>query len=271
MPALRGPLRGPVRGPVRAHQATGGGGGTGGTIYDATDATAVNTALQALAGTTDDLTPAALWTCDEAAGSLVDSIGGVELAPMGIATTVASPHGRAAHLDAAIDFDDQAWKCPDPSALDVGAGAFAVLVRVRVTATPGGFIYELVGKGSPAGAHWRLNAVGSDGTLQIQAKQSGGPTLATTTGEIADGAYHWILGGRSITAEKLWAAIDGEAVESAFSAANRLSNASGFMLGQASASGPVGDVDHVLVFTGDAAENVYAHATGLIAALEAAE
>lgn len=267
MPALRGPLRGPARGPVRAHQATGGGGAVT-SIYDVTSAEDANAVLQALAGTADDLTPAALWTCDEAAGNLVDVIGGVELAPQNSAGTIVSPHGRAARQVAA---SDEAWFTADTGALNFGLGAFAFAVRARHRTTTGGV---WLGKGSPAGAHYQSRVL-VDGSPVLWAKQSGGVLQANVAANVLDDTWRWWLFGRSVTAQKLWLWVPEGYAEAAFADTIDLSTTiNGFGLWSMSAFDAASvdcDTDHLIAFDASAAENVYTNAAALGAALEAAE
>ena len=248
----------------------------GNTVYDVGTLTqntvvAVNTVIQAALVTADDYTPVDAFACDEAAADTCvgcDDGPGIPLvsSSAGVVVTVASPHGHAAPQVANADN----WTTAETTLFAHTTNAFAFAARVKFTAKPAGQSGWLA-RGTAASAHYRMT-IDASGFPAMAAKQSGGESSASVAVDITDGAWRWIVGGRTVTGELLWITLVDGSATTAFANTKDLTNAGGvFGLWAGSVAGGVAcEVDHLIGWSGTQAETVYANRAALLTALGAA-
>ena len=142
---------------------------------------------------------------------------------------------------------------------------------MKFTAKPAG-IAGWLARGSSASAHYRAT-IDASGFPAMAAKQAGGETQATVSVDVTDGAWRWVLCGRTVIGELLWITLDDGSATAAFLATKDLTNGVAlFGLWDGNTAGGVTcQVDHLLAWVGAAAENVYTNRVALLAALDAAE
>ncbi len=233
----------------------------------------VNTVIQAALSTGADYTPVDAFDFDEPAA---DTCSGCDDGPSvqlvssvpTVVVTVASPHGGAAPQLA----DGSAYWSTDNTVFAFTTEAFAFAVRIKITAKPGAQ-YGFIGRGSSASAHYRMS-IDASGFPAMAAKQAGGEDVATVAADITDGAWRWLIGGRTVTGQLLWLTlVDGSAAV-AFPAARDLTNG-GAVFGLWPGVGGIGvgiacEIDHLIGWSGAAAENVYTNRAALLTVLGAA-
>lgn len=232
--------------------------------YDIVDPAELSALFQARTSSADDFTPTCFWNFDEGSGAATDYGGSVRpLQPQASATRVASDHGSAGHQG--LGNGAEHWRIDSNFALNFGTSAFAFAARVRFNAVGSGSFW--LSKGSSSSYY----GAGLDGTgkISVLGKPIG---LSVASAQLptsyADGEWRWVLLGRTVTEEKLWIATASELATTAFTTDKDVSNnAVQFglwfnLFGTPGGGGNV-DVDHLIAWTGAAAENVYAHRLSL--------
>ena len=257
MPTL-GPTLGPSLGPSPSF------GAAAATIYDQVTAGTVNTFIQAHLSSVDDFTPGGLWTFNDTGNDQLAPDyggGGYDMDAGGGSSLVASPHGKAAPQTGG---SGGYWVTSDPTALEVTTVAFAFAARVKFTAKPAGLAGWLA-RGALASAHYRLT-IDASGFPAMAAKQAGAETVASVASDVTDSAWRWVLGGRTVTNELLWVHLFDGGATAAFVAAKDLTNGAALfgLWDGSSAGGVTCQVDHLIAWTGAAAENVYTHRNNLL-------
>lgn len=227
------------------------------TIYEQLTAADVNTFLQGQTGdAVTNYSPAAFWTWNEASGNALDQVASNALVPAGAATRVASPQGNAGTTTLNVA---NYWAVASNTAFNVGTSAWAYLARVKFTAVGGGSFW--LSKGNSTAYY----AAGLDalGYISVLGKPSGaGAVVAQVSQNHADSAWRWVLLGRSVTSQVLWIGSSlGSASTAMLPAVDLSTTANNFglylnLFGTA-LGGATMQVDHLLAFTGAAAEGIY--------------
>lgn len=244
------------------------GGASTSSIYTMVTAATVNAELKRIASTADDLTPDAIYNCDEVGGTLTDyGAGGYDMDGTGGALTVASAHGRAAPQVTS----GACWNVAGTDAYNFGLTAFAFAIRCTLSAPPGAGDFYFIGKGGAASAHYGLQHRQASGSVQWHMKQSGAPTAPDVGVSVTDVPV-WILAGRTVTGQLAWITMAVGEASDVFANTKDLSTTSNTFglcdLGVSPLGGANCSVDHLLIFSGVAAENVYTNRVALVAALE---
>ncbi len=233
--------------------------------YTLTDPADVNAMFQTRVGDEEaDFTPSWLWNFNEESGSAIDyGPGSRVLNPNGSTTRVPSLNGKAAHQDLG---GDQHWSVNSTFPFNFGVAAFAIAARVRFNAVGGGSFW--LSKGSSAA--YLAAGLDGDGKISFLVKPVADEiaAVAELASNLADGQWRWVLMGRSLVDACGWINVIGEGASAVLAADKSLSNAgSRFglwfnLFGTPSGGGDV-DVDHLIGWQNDAAENVRAHRSEL--------
>jgi len=227
----------------------GGAPPTTGTLYEKITNADVNAFFQGRLNSNADYTPGDGWNFD-AEGSTAADFGGFANFTSTL-STVASPHGRSVNMEIGSDY----WTV-DNNNFNMTTDPFAFIARVKfIDSEPGGSIW--FGRNGAASPHYQAELT-TDGFLRWRMKQSGAATIVDGTVSMLDGRWRWIIMGRSIANEKMYCTIADEHIEAAFTADKNLNGAAPLRLGPgAGVSAAEYRVDHLLVFQGEAAENIY--------------
>lgn len=238
------------------------------TIYDQASLANVDTFIDGKIGA-GTFTPIAGYSFDVDGSDF--GAGGYDLTANGAADVTDSPHGKAGTEATTNGF----WQAADATVFEFGTSAFAFVGRILVNAKPGGNA-GFVAKGSSASAHYQVQ-ITATGTLRITAKESGAASVTAGTVDLED-AWVWFAAGRSVSGEVVWCTTDGDdATPAALTGTKDLTNGAAiFEVGDGTAGGGVAsgvdcEIDHLLVFSGAAAEAIYTNRVALVAALEADE
>jgi hypothetical protein len=238
------------------------------TIYDQDTAADVNTFIQELLNSSNDFTPMDVYTMDDLVGGFVGNNQQNQLQAVGGISDEASPHGRAISTNPANS--GKYWistSADDEFVFGTSPFAFAIRVKVNATTLVDRFF---VSKGIIATAFNGFGIAGTTGNVFSECRLFGGVIAVADSGvPIADGEYRWILGGRSVADAKVWIYLAGQTdAGTATFAADKNINSTGREFGvwdSAFTDATVDcSVDHMIVWSGTAAENVYTNRTSLL-------
>lgn len=220
-----------------------------GTLYEKITNADVGTFFQGRLGSAADYSSVDGWNFD-AAGSSAADFGGFANFTSTLAT-VASPHGRSVNMELGSDY----WTV-DNNNFNMTTDPFAFIVRIKfLDNDPGGSVW--FGRNGVASPHYQAELT-VDGFMRWRMKQFGSPAVVDGTTSMLDGRWRWIILGRSVANEKMYFTTADEHVETAFTADKNLNGAAPLRLGpSAGVCAAEYRVDHLLVFQGDAAENIY--------------
>lgn len=239
-------------------------------IYTKDTVADVNTFFQTALSTSDDYTPYDGYNFDlnDAAVPGFFNGTGTYLQSMSGSSTVESPHGRAALQ---VSGGSTEYWYTHVNEYDMATDPFAFIARLKVTAKPA-FDQPWLTHDNAASPHYS-SYITTAGYLKVGAKQSGPETNVAGTVDISDSAWRWVMFGRSTAAEKLWCATPTEEVETAFASTVNLTpfTPKPLIFGTATSGGQgVVDceLDHLLIFKGTAAENVYTNYSDIFRVLD---